>query len=139
MRATNLHFRSQDCSAFLLIIQRGRDACYLKGVMRSENMHPGGCELSVTGAVYLEDDDNGTQLEDTRRKILLEIREQFPCTTVENAGRGITGVLEDSDWEVAGSTYGTAFTGYIKLLESSQPVWRHDRVVVFLDERKQGR
>ena len=101
--------------------------------MHSENMRPGGYEGSVAGVVYLEEDDSGTQLEDTRGKILLEIRERCPCTTVENAGRGITGVLVDSDWGVAGSTYGTAVTGYIKLLESSQPMWRHGRVVVFLD------
>ena len=78
--------------------------------MRGENMHPGGYEGSVTGAEYLEDDDNGTQLEDTRWKILLEIRKQFPCTTVENASRGITGELVDPDWEVAGSTLW--FCGY---------------------------
>ena len=51
--------------------------------MRGENMHLGGYEGSVTGAVYLEDDDNGTQLEDTRGKILLDIRMQFQCTTVD--------------------------------------------------------
>ena len=90
--------------------------------MRSENMRTGGYEGSVAGAVYLEEDDNGTQLEDTRGKILLEIREQCQCTTEENAGRGITGVLVDSDWRVAGSTNGTAVTGYIKLPFGPKPI-----------------
>ena len=56
-------------------------------------LHFGGYEGSVAGVVHLEDDDNGTLLEDTRKKILLEIRDQCPYTTVEIAGRGITGVL----------------------------------------------
>ena len=132
MRSTTFAFSEPRVRCFSTYYPRGKK-CYLKSVMRCENMHPGGYEGSVTGAVYLEDDDNGTQLEDTRGKILLEIREPFPCTTVVNARRGITGVLADPDWEVAGSTYGTAVTGYIKLLESSQPIWRHGRFVVFLE------
>ena len=56
-------------------------------------LHFGGCEGSVAGVVHLEDNDNGTPLEDTRKKILLEIRDQCPYTTVENAGRVVTGVL----------------------------------------------
>ena len=79
----------------LFYLLSNRKKCYLKSVMRSENMRPGGYEGSVAGAVYLEEDDNGTQREDTRGKILLEIRERCPCTTVENAVRGITGELLD--------------------------------------------
>ena len=51
----------------------------------------------------------------------------------------VAGVVYLAEDDVAGSTYGIAVTGYIKLLEPSQPMWRHGRVVVFLDEREHGR